>query len=670
MTRNYLIVVLFCLLASPLFLYAGQADSLLQVMQHATGETRLKAFVELRNLYRSQGAADEEIALLEQQIAFERQQGDLDREGKMRYDKIAVLSNLGRDEALLAEADVQIAWFEDHEQWDKYYDTWEAKASTYLYSGKVQTALHEAELMLRDAQMRNKTYGRVTAYLLLGISYETISQIDDAISNLRRAYELAKEDKHQSVFFTICDYLCQTYDANSMFNEELALAKVWHQAINDYREQNGQGALTLKGVELSCHVQWANALVGLHRIDEAQVELSRAQECLEYINSPLTQFRVLFSRARLYQQQELYQQALATLDSIEGLNLDVGGSVEFVRANVLLELGRYEEAARLFLDEYNKQDTIFSRDMQSRIAELSMIYKIDEQQMKSRLQRNQLLAVIAFILLAAVVAYVLLRHYSSRRLRQKAQELEQKNIELEQANQRVADSVKMKMEFIKSISHEIRTPLNILSGFTQVITSPDADFSSEQLNDIHHRINENTDRIVQLVNKMLELSESNSQTVIERNDDVSARDIVETAIRHTHIESTADVLFEWDAAAAYADEKLLTNKLYAVRAFECLLDNARKFTHKGLVAVRLRKRGDKLQFVVEDTGIGVSPDQADRIFEEFVQLDAYADGAGIGLTVARTLARRLGGDIKLDTSYTSGARFIMTLPLSVPAPSE
>ncbi len=66
--------------------------------------------------------------------------------------------------------------------------------------------------------------------------------------------------------------------------------------------------------------------------------------------------------------------------------------------------------------------------------------------------------------------------------------------------------------------------------------------------------------------------------------------------------------------------------------------------------------------MVEDTGIGVPSDKAEIIFQEFVQLNDYYDGVGIGLAVARSLARRLGGDLVLDPSYTAGARFIYTLP--------
>ena len=71
----------------------------------------------------------------------------------------------------------------------------------------------------------------------------------------------------------------------------------------------------------------------------------------------------------------------------------------------------------------------------------------------------------------------------------------------------------------------------------------------------------------------------------------------------------------------------------------------------------------QLEFIIEDTGIGIKPDEAEHIFEEFVQLDEYYEGTGIGLTVARSVARRMGGDIRLDTQYTQGARFIATLPI-------
>jgi signal transduction histidine kinase len=99
----------------------------------------------------------------------------------------------------------------------------------------------------------------------------------------------------------------------------------------------------------------------------------------------------------------------------------------------------------------------------------------------------------------------------------------------------------------------------------------------------------------------------------------------------------------------------------AVLALQQLLDNAKKFTEQGQVTLKISNHEGQACFVVEDTGTSIPVYQAERIFDEFVQLDEYSDGTGIGLSIARSLARRLGGDIVLDTTYTGGARFVMTL---------
>lgn len=122
-------------------------------------------------------------------------------------------------------------------------------------------------------------------------------------------------------------------------------------------------------------------------------------------------------------------------------------------------------------------------------------------------------------------------------------------------------------------------------------------------------------------------------------------------------------------------EPFVTNCKSAVKALSLLLDNAIKFTrpvdskvhldeeHQAHVTLQVDVQQKKVVFVVEDTGIGVPAEEAEHIFEEFVQLDEYYDGTGIGLSIARSLARHMNGDVVLDTSYTRGARFVLTLPL-------
>ena len=265
--------------------------------------------------------------------------------------------------------------------------------------------------------------------------------------------------------------------------------------------------------------------------------------------------------------------------------------------------------------------------------------------------------------------FIFFHHRSSIRLKKAYRELEI-------ANNRAQELSRMKSDFIQQISHEIRTPLNILSGFTQVLTMRDAKYDEATLQEIKCKITENTDRITSLVNKMLELSEARNQTVIERTDKVTAVQIATEAMNASGIEQASHLTFDLLISPDAKEVCIQTNLAAAVHALSLILDNARKFTvpaegrHQNSsddqlqkVVLRVSAFSDRMYFSVEDTGIGIPHKDAERIFDEFVQLDEYYDGTGIGLTVARSLTRRIGGDIKVDTAYIGGSRFVMTLPL-------
>jgi signal transduction histidine kinase len=226
----------------------------------------------------------------------------------------------------------------------------------------------------------------------------------------------------------------------------------------------------------------------------------------------------------------------------------------------------------------------------------------------------------------------------------------------------------MKSEFIRNVSHEIRTPLNILSGFTQILTKPGLDLPEAEMADVQARIEENAERITKLVDQVLELSDISSEVVIERNDHINAQEILKQAIDsskialHTRPEN-ADSAVEFKMAGEQTADsvELITNKVYAIRALSQILENASKFTSEGCIILQMEYTESKVRFVVEDTGVGISADEAEHIFDEFVQLDEFSDGIGIGLTVARSIAQRMGGNLWLDTDYSHGARFILEL---------
>jgi signal transduction histidine kinase len=163
---------------------------------------------------------------------------------------------------------------------------------------------------------------------------------------------------------------------------------------------------------------------------------------------------------------------------------------------------------------------------------------------------------------------------------------------------------------------------------------------------------------------MLELSDASSKTIIKRSDYVMALQIAAQAIENcTEGGGKTAIPVDLQMRNGAEETMLQTNEKGATRVLVLLLDNAQRFTKEGSIRLILDKQENEIRFIVEDTGIGVPPEEAEHIFEEFVQLDDYYDGTGIGLTVARSISRRLGGDVVLDTSYTGGARFVATLPI-------
>ncbi len=310
-------------------------------------------------------------------------------------------------------------------------------------------------------------------------------------------------------------------------------------------------------------------------------------------------------------------------------------------------------------------------------AELATIYETQQKEnelMKQRSSLSDLRLLTVYITLVLVILgfglFIFFRHRAAVRL-------EKAYYDLEHANIRAEESSRMKSDFIQQISHEIRTPLNILSGFTQLLTMPDITYDKATLDNIKEQVTENTDRITNLVNKMLELSEAKNHSDIECNDEVTAQQIASEAIGASGINDAGHLTFSMIMSPEAEKVLIQTNLQAAARALSLILDNARKFTapaesrqhekltdHQQKVVLRISVSANRMFFSVEDTGIGIPHKEAERIFDEFVQLDEFYEGTGIGLTVARSLARRIGGDIMLDTAYIGGSRFVLTLPVN------
>ena len=265
------------------------------------------------------------------------------------------------------------------------------------------------------------------------------------------------------------------------------------------------------------------------------------------------------------------------------------------------------------------------------------------------------------IVIAGLLLGLLIYRMNKNRYMRK---LQRQNHDLLIARDKAQEANRMKISFLRNMSHEIRTPLNIISGYAQIISDPRTLTSDAERAEIAKRIGHSTDTIVRIVDEILDISSKESVHYIDKSDLVACNDL----LRHL-----AEPYQDYDAPFSLRLElllkdsyKFMTNRKEVQKILNHLMDNAIKFTPQG-GTITLRSYHHKLNqnmicFSVTDTGCGIKDGDEEKIFEHFYKSDIYKEGVGLGLSVARRVARQLGGDVVLDTRYKEGSRFILQLP--------
>ena len=228
-----------------------------------------------------------------------------------------------------------------------------------------------------------------------------------------------------------------------------------------------------------------------------------------------------------------------------------------------------------------------------------------------------------------------------------------------------------KSSFLANMSHELRTPLNAIIGLTEMLVSNAARFGTEKALEPLRRVNRAGTHLLGLINQVLDLSKIEAGKLELNLESVSIAPLVE------EVAGTARPLAEQNRnrLSVECPRDLPPVEADAMRLRQILLNllsNACKFTKDGDISLRASAiRHDERQFIefsVTDTGIGMTPDQMTRLFEEFSQADATTarnyGGTGLGLAITRRLCQMMGGDVTVASEPGQGSRFTVRLPFA------
>lgn len=232
---------------------------------------------------------------------------------------------------------------------------------------------------------------------------------------------------------------------------------------------------------------------------------------------------------------------------------------------------------------------------------------------------------------------------------------------LVQAKVKAEEANTLKSSFLANISHEIRTPLNAIVGFSSLLVSAERGISEEKQEYINIIENNNT-LLLQLISDVLDLSKIEAGTMEFDNTpiDVNGLFIELEDMFKLRNKKTAVCVYYHRQMTGY---EVRTDRNRLVQVMMNLMNNAMKFTEEGSIEFGVDVREDGfLHFYVTDTGCGIPEERLEEIFGNFVKLNSFVQGTGLGLTICRAIVERMGGKIGAVSRLGHGSTFWFTLP--------
>lgn len=348
---------------------------------------------------------------------------------------------------------------------------------------------------------------------------------------------------------------------------------------------------------------------------------------------------------------EKYERLREEFDSLEAQGLTLGKQRFSHRYDKVIEV-----AKAAFKGKFN--DAIKMAEEELNVDRQMVIYCIHSMEGQYEKERSTEKLKWGFGIMTALYIFVYIM--GRRRLLRK---IWKRNDELKVALEKADAANQMKTSFIRSMSHEIRTPLNAINGFSQILCDPNFNLSEEEKKDMRQRIKSNTEAITIIINELLELAAGESVKIDESAlIPVAVNKMCKNSLEASEKHNENGLRMEF--MTTLNDEfTIKTNEEIVAQILGKIIDNALKFTEKGSVTIEAAQKGQMVEISVTDTGIGIPADKQDTIFDNFVKLDEFKGGVGLGLSISRRLTNLLGGNLLLDSAYTTGCRFVLQLPI-------
>ncbi|MDE6311610.1 MAG: HAMP domain-containing histidine kinase [Muribaculaceae bacterium] len=363
--------------------------------------------------------------------------------------------------------------------------------------------------------------------------------------------------------------------------------------------------------------------------------------------------------------------------------------------NALITAAEHTGNEAVLLDAYRVYTEMLRERLNNRqaesIRELSVAYSVNDLKEENAMIQKELaerqrartmtVAISSVLVVLMLITLLIVMWRQKRRATEQAATIENINAslvaerdklremkgELISARDEAKRSDKIKTDFVNNMSHEIRTPLTAINECSRLIVDCIPEDKRVFLDKFGRVIEQNVKLIDRLVTDVLDVASLDNNALSIEPMACAVVDMCAPVLTTASELVRPGVEFKFEPSEEAEHTVVVTDRERVCQVLMNLLDNAAKFTERGLVTLEVDVRPEKgvLEFVVSDTGIGIRKGNEEKIFERFRQLDTSVSGCGLGLYIARVVARLLGGDVVVDTDFRGGARFVFTLPLEM-----
>ena len=244
--------------------------------------------------------------------------------------------------------------------------------------------------------------------------------------------------------------------------------------------------------------------------------------------------------------------------------------------------------------------------------------------------------------------------------------------ELVDAKERAEESDQLKTAFLHNISHEIRTPLNAIIGFSDLLNEPETTPADRKY--FSHIISQNGLKLAEIINDIVNIATFEAGQEKLNLSPVNVNLLMNDIYKKfkTKVQNK-NLMFNKISTINNSEACIITDESKLMQILSNFLDNAVKFTEKGKIEISCTRQDDVLQFYVSDTGVGISKQHHQFIFEKFKQVkhdnSEFYSGNGLGLTISKAYAEMMGGNIRVESELGEGSSFFLTIPFH-PVPQE